>query len=70
VRKRSRRLGGEKEGGRGLSTRVIVGRQGRHAGGLSVWSCLFEQLGFGRCWLGLSTAPVLLLAHIEAVGTD
>ena len=33
-------------------------------------SGLFEQqLGFGRRWLGLSTAPVLLLlAHVEAVG--
>ena len=36
----------------------------------AVWSGLFEQqLGFGRRWLGLSTAPVLLLlAHVEAVG--
>lgn len=45
-------------------------RQAGRAGMRAVWSGLFEQqLGFGRRWLGLSTAPVLLLlAHVEAVG--
>lgn len=33
----SKRLGGERKGGKGLSMRVAANRQGRHAGGLSVW---------------------------------